>query len=85
MQRHKDAPDLLRHLLQPGDQVRVLALPEHASWSADELASVLPGIEAGSDDLREDLEWLVQSEGLPVACGSLYLVAALLPLLDPTD
>ena len=85
MQRHKDAPDLLRHLLEPGDQVRVVALPEHASWSAEELAPVLPGIGAGSDDLSENLEWLVQSEGLPVACGSLYLVAALLPLLDPTD
>lgn len=85
MQRHKDAPDLLRQLLQPGDQVRVVPLPEHASWSADELRPELPGIEEGANELSENLEWLVQSEGLPVACGSLYLVAALLPLLDPTD
>ncbi len=85
MQRHKDAPDLLRHLLEPGDLVRVVTLPEHSSWSAAELRQDVPGIEEGSSDLSENLEWLVQSERLPVACGSLYLVAALLPLLDPTD
>ena len=85
MQRHKDAPDLLRHLLEPGDLVRVVTLPEHSSWSAAELRQHVPGIEDGPSDLSENLEWLVQSERLPVACGSLYLVAALLPLLDPTD
>ncbi|WP_010318108.1 folylpolyglutamate synthase/dihydrofolate synthase family protein [Synechococcus sp. CB0205] len=85
MQPHKDAPDLLRHLLEPGDLVRVVTLPEHRSWSAAELRQDVPGIEDGSSDLSENLEWLVQSERLPVACGSLYLVAALLPLLDPTD
>ena len=87
MQLHKDAPELLRALLRPGDQVRVVALPEeHSSWSAAELqaATGLP-MEQGEGKLCEQLHWLVQSTALPVACGSLYLVAELLPLLKATD
>ena len=87
MQRHKDAPELLRTLLRPGDQVRVVALPEeHSSWSAAELqaATGLP-MEQAEGKLCDQLHWLVQSTALPVACGSLYLVAELLPLLNATD
>jgi dihydrofolate synthase/folylpolyglutamate synthase len=87
MQRHKDAPQLLQSLLKPGDAVRVVALPaEHSSWSAAELeaATGLP-LEAGGPDLRSNLAWLIDSPALPVACGSLYLVAELLPLLQATD
>ena len=86
MQRHKDAPQLLRTLLRPGDQARVLALPEHASWRADELqqATGLP-LEPANPSPHDNLHWLVDSAALPVACGSLYLVAELLPLLDATD
>ncbi|MFM7651373.1 MAG: bifunctional folylpolyglutamate synthase/dihydrofolate synthase [Vulcanococcus sp.] len=103
IQRHKDAPELLQALLRPGDVVRVAALSEHNSWSADELRAVQGGeaqglgreaqavggatvaITPASGDLQADLAWLVSSPLLPVACGSLYLVGALLPLLDPTD
>jgi dihydrofolate synthase/folylpolyglutamate synthase len=86
MQRHKDAPQLLRQLLRPGDAVRVVGLPEHSSWSAAELqeATGLP-IEPGSANPEANLAWLVQSAALPVACGSLYLVADLLPRLQATD
>jgi dihydrofolate synthase/folylpolyglutamate synthase len=86
MQRHKDAPQLLQTLLRPGDQARVLALPEHPSWSAEALqaATGLP-LEPAAEALADNLHWLVASAGLPVACGSLYLVAELLPLLDATD
>ncbi|MBV2351551.1 bifunctional folylpolyglutamate synthase/dihydrofolate synthase [Synechococcus sp. HK05] len=87
MQRHKDAPQLLQSLLKPGDAVRVVALPaEHSSWSAEELqaATGLP-LEAGAPDLLSNLAWLIDSPALPVACGSLYLVAELLPLLQATD
>jgi dihydrofolate synthase/folylpolyglutamate synthase len=86
MQRHKDAPQLLQTLLRPGDQARVLALPEHPSWSADDLQSAtgLP-LELAAGTLADNLSWLVASAALPVACGSLYLVAELLPLLDATD
>jgi len=86
MQRHKDAPQLLQTLLRQGDQARVLALPEHPSWSAEELeaATGLP-LQPAEADLPSNLHWLVASAALPVACGSLYLVAELLPLLDATD
>jgi len=87
MQRHKDAPQLLQSLVREGDLVRVVALPaEHNSWSAAELqaASGLP-LETGAIDLATNLAWLVDSPALPVACGSLYLVAELLPLLQATD
>ena len=88
IQRHKDAPQLLRALLRPGDALRVTALPEHACWRAAELRE-LPELQAApleigeaSGDLQADLAWLVASAALPVACGSLYLVAELLPLLE---
>ncbi|MEY4358642.1 MAG: hypothetical protein RLZZ631_128 [Cyanobacteriota bacterium] len=87
MQRHKDAPQLLHTLLRAGDQVRVVPLPqEHSSWSAAALqeATALQ-IEAGAPNLEDNLAWLVDSPALPVACGSLYLVAELLPLLQTTD
>ncbi len=97
IQRHKDAPELLGTLLRPGDAVRVVALPEHRSWSADELSTALaaagggrgsgggpaPRLDAGSGRLEDDLAWLVASPALPVVAGSLYLVAAVLPRLDP--
>jgi dihydrofolate synthase/folylpolyglutamate synthase len=89
-QRHKDAPDLLRRLLRAGDAVRVVLLPDHPSWSASALREALQAlgpeaveIAAGSGDLAADLSWLVQSQALPVVAGSLYLVAEVLPLLDP--
>ena len=89
IQRHKDAPELLQALLRPGDAVRVAALPEHTSWSAQELKDALSTemvtITPASGDLGADLAWLVRSPALPVACGSLYLVAALLPHLDAAE
>lgn len=87
MQRHKDAPALLRSLLRPGDEVRVVTLPEeHQSWNAAELeqATGVP-MDTASGELCDELAWLVDSAALPVACGSLYLVAELLPLLQTTD
>jgi dihydrofolate synthase / folylpolyglutamate synthase len=93
IQRHKQAPELLQALLRRGDAVRVRQLPEHSSWSAAELRAALeaaPGLNSGAISLSDasgepeaDLGWLVASAGLPVACGSLYLVANLLPHLDP--
>lgn len=92
MQRHKDAPELLRLLLQSGDQVRICSLSEHSSWSAEELNAELDphlrqavAITPAEANLAANLPWLVDSPQLPVACGSLYLVGALLPLLKTTD
>lgn len=89
IQRHKQAPQLLQALLRPGDAVRVCPLPEHSSWNAAELiAALAPGstgidLRDASGDPGQDLSWLVACDGLPVACGSLYLVANLLPHLSP--
>ena len=87
IQRHKDAPSLLRTLLREGDAVRVVALPqEHSSWSAADLQAATGfQLEEGTPDLVSNLVWLVDSPALPVACGSLYLAAELLPLLQTTD
>ena len=87
IQRHKDAPSLLRTLLREGDAVRVVALPqEHSSWSAGDLEAATGfQLETGAPELASNLAWLVDSPALPVACGSLYLVAELLPLLQTTD
>jgi dihydrofolate synthase/folylpolyglutamate synthase len=87
IQRHKDAPSLLRTLLREGDAVRVVALPqEHSSWTASALQAATGfELEGGAPDLTSNLAWLVDSPALPVACGSLYLVAELLPLLQTTD
>jgi dihydrofolate synthase/folylpolyglutamate synthase len=87
IQRHKDAPSLLRTLLREGDAVRVVALPqEHSSWSAGDLEAATGfQLEAGAPEPANNLAWLVDSPALPVACGSLYLVAELLPLLQTTD
>lgn len=85
IQSHKDAPALLEALLRPGDRVRVCALPEHSSWTAEALQRPGVVISAACGEAEQDLRWLVESSQLPVICGSLYLVAALMPLLQATD
>jgi len=86
IQRHKDAPELLRMLLRPGDAVRLVPLPEHSSWTAAELQpACAAALTQGDSDLDANLDWLIGSEALPVVAGSLYLVAAVLPRLEATD
>jgi dihydrofolate synthase/folylpolyglutamate synthase len=85
IQRHKDAPALLQALLRPGDAVRLCGLPEHSSWTVEALQRDGVMISAASGEPQQDLLWLVESSQLPVICGSLYLVAALMPLLHATD
>ena len=67
--------------------MRVIALPaEHSSCSASELQETTELVlQQALGGLHEQLELLVDSAALPVACGSLYLVAELLPLLDATN
>ena len=88
MQRHKQAPELLDALLAPGDRLAVVAIPAHASWSAADLQAERPAladrIEAIAD-LEAGLTWLSAPGPLPVVTGSLHLLGALIPLLDPLD
>ena len=108
IQRHKDGAAMLQALLAPGDEAAITPLPEHASWSAADLAAACP---PWAPHLRQvadpvaGLAWLHQPAGsgpataalasmdaggsspsaaaLPVVAGSLYLLGALIPLLDP--
>ena len=108
IQRHKQGAAMVRALLAPGDQAAITPLPEHASWSAAELAVACPELAPQLQQVpgpAAGLAWLHQPAGsgpgagdqalsggdscpapaapLPVVAGSLYLLGALLPLLDP--
>lgn len=85
IQRHKEGAVMLEQLLRPGDRATVVAVPEHASWSRQELAAACPGLanqleEAGS--LEAGLDSLLVPGPLPLVAGSLFLLGAVLPLLD---
>jgi dihydrofolate synthase/folylpolyglutamate synthase len=85
VQRHKEAPAMLELLLRPGDRAAVVAVPEHASWSRDDLAAACPDradqLEVARD-LAAGLDSLLAPGPLPVVAGSLFLLGAALPLLD---
>ena len=86
IQRHKEGAVMLEELLRPGDRAAVVAVPEHASWTLEELAAACPDKadqleEAGS--LTAGLDSLLPGGPLPVVAGSLFLLGAVLPLLDP--
>jgi dihydrofolate synthase/folylpolyglutamate synthase len=108
IQRHKQGAAMVRALLAPGDQAAITPLPEHASWSAAELAVACPelasqlrpvadpvaglawlhlrlGPEPGAGELASPEEGSSGATGaaLPVVAGSLYLLGALIPWLDP--
>jgi dihydrofolate synthase/folylpolyglutamate synthase len=88
IQRHKQAPELLDALLAPGDQLAVVAIPDHASWSAADLLAERPALAGrieASADLEAGLAWLTAAGPLPVLSGSLHLLGAVIPLLDPTE
>ncbi|MEA5443530.1 bifunctional folylpolyglutamate synthase/dihydrofolate synthase [Cyanobium gracile] len=85
IQRHKEGAAMLKLLLRPGDRAVVVAVPEHPSWSRQELAAACPGLadqleEAGS--LEAGLDSLLAPGPLPLVAGSLFLLGAVLPLLD---
>lgn len=92
IQRHKQAPEMLAALLQPGDRARIVSIPDHHCWDAASLAQALPSLaaalEPGSDaegGLEGDLDWLVADgdASLPVVAGSLHLLGEVIPQLDP--
>ena len=108
IQRHKQGAAMVRALLAPGDQAAITPLPEHASWSAADLAAACPELAPQLQQMpgpAAGLAWLHQPAGsgpgagdqalsggdscpapaapLPVVAGSLYLLGALIPLLDP--
>ena len=89
MQRHKQAPEMLEALLQPGDQVRIVPIPGHRSWQRGELIEERPALGsqlADSTGMEADLDWLTSGSGAqPVIAGSLHLLGEVIPWLDPSS
>ena len=94
IQRHKDGGTVLRALLGPEDRALIVPIPDHRAWSLDELAAACPDL-AGQLAAEQDLEGAlaqITTAGAgdtllggepPVVAGSLYLLGAVIPLLDP--
>ena len=94
IQRHKDGATVLRALLRPEDRALIVPIPDHRAWSIDELAAACPDL-AGqlttAATLEGGLEQLATAGAadtflgrqVPVVAGSLYLLGAVIPLLDP--
>ena len=89
VQAHKQGAEMLAALLRPGDQAAIVPIPDHRSWTAATLVQAWPASAAQLRDLpswAEGLAWLMEAAdglGLPVVAGSLHLLGALLPALDP--
>jgi dihydrofolate synthase/folylpolyglutamate synthase len=86
MQRHKDGAAVVRALLRPQDRAAIVAIPQHPSWDLQTLGAAAPElagqlVEAASPEAG--LDWLLAApQPVPVVAGSLYLLGAILPLLD---
>ena len=96
IQAHKEGAAMVASLLRPGDRATIVPIPDHRSWTAAALAEACPawgGALRAAGSLTEGLAWLMDAgEGapgasrpgpLPVVAGSLHLLGALLPHLDP--
>ena len=61
IQAHKQAPAMLKHLLQPNDQAWIIPVPEHRSWSLEQLQLEVPDLAhqlRGAADATEALNQL---------------------------
>jgi len=94
IQRHKDGAAVLRALIGPEDRALIVPIPEHRAWSLDELTAACPDLAgqlASVLELENGLQQLsgaaagesLSGRALPVVAGSLYLLGAVMPLLDP--
>jgi dihydrofolate synthase/folylpolyglutamate synthase len=85
IQRQKEAPAMLRHLLGPEDEAAIVPPGGQAGWSAAELLKQEPGLRGRLRPVAtpvEGLEWICGQGPLPVVCGSIHLLGTVLPLLD---
>lgn len=84
IQAHKQAPAMLKHLLQPKDQAWIIPVPEHRSWSLEQLQHAAPELAhqlrgaADAADAFHQLEHDGWPQAAPVVAGSLYLIGHLL-------
>ena len=90
MLANKQAPDILRALLGPGDRAWIVPVPGHASWSRDQLVVELQDqpLLAAALHQAHDLPQALLAARLPdqrrlVVAGSLYLIGHLLASRQP--
>lgn len=86
IQAHKQAGEMLRILMEPGDQAWIVPVPGHASWTAHGLRQITPqhahqlrsaaGIEHVLEQLASNPQGWPQYP--PIIAGSLYLIGATL-------
>ena len=84
IQAHKQAKAMLQVLLQPQDQVWIVPVPDHPSWTRSQLVQSNPGwndrihpcddVETALEDIFKTSSW---TQPLPVIAGSLYLLGIL--------
>ena len=85
IQAHKQAIEMLEHLLGPKDEVWIVPVPGHQSWTASRLVAERPawsGQLHTASSAEEALDVLAQRsawpEPAPLIAGSLYLIGDLL-------
>ena len=86
IQRQKEAPAMIRHLLGPADEALIVPPGGQAGWSTAELLERDPALRGRIRPVAspaEGLAWICGGGPLPVVCGSIHLLGAVLPLLDP--
>ena len=81
IQSHKQAPVMLEHLLRAQDRAWIIPVPDHHSWTRDQLMKrqpalqrqlwEAPSVEAVLQHLLTKDEW---PQAMPVVAGSLYLL-----------
>ncbi len=85
----KDQTRILEALLRPGDAAYLVDVPEAGAAPADKLAHLAQQIEPelshcqAYPDLEVAITTALASQKLPVLCGSLYLVGAVLNRFGP--
>ncbi len=85
IQSHKQAPEMLKHLIKPNDIIWIVPVPQHKSWSKEELLKVCKefsnqihqanNVEQILSKLLSKKEW---PKPAPVIAGSLYLIGEFL-------
>ena len=84
IQSHKQAPEMLEHLLRAQDRAWITPVPDHHSWTREQLTkrqpalqrqlSEAPSVEAVLEHLLREDQW---PQAMPVVAGSLYLLGDL--------
>tara|TARA_Y100001968_G_scaffold140202_1_gene128274 strand:+ start:1322 stop:2476 length:1155 start_codon:yes stop_codon:yes gene_type:complete len=85
IQKHKDAPGILKSLVKSNDAVYIVPVPECLSWTPKELLANCPLLSKklnGADNIEQALSDIYLkkncSNPFPVITGSIYLIGDLL-------